>query len=610
MALSLGRLARDVAGAGVGSLAGLFTYVLGILASHGRPLSVADALALARVALETGSRMEIGCAVVGAIVGIVVGRHSWRASGAASYVALSLVVAGYVIHATVFALPGVPLGSLPLSLLLFATELASLLMVLAQSFYALDVTSRKRWSRKPAKVAFSPYYTPKVAVHIAAYNEPFPLVRDTIDHALALDYPKEQLVVMVLDDSTDAETVETLSRYCAEKGVAYLHREERRGFKAGALNEALTKTPPDAELIAVLDADYQVRPEFLRETVGHFIDPKLGFLQTPQDYRNGDESFLARQYHAADAYFYRAILPSRNEENAIIFCGTMGILRRSAIEDAGGWGERFLTEDAELSIRILESRYDSLYVNRTYGKGLVPATFDAYQRQHHRWAYGSVQVLKSHLRRLLLGRLTLRQRIDFFVGGIHWFDGVIVLALAMLMLGMGVAEVAGFDIATHHANEVWLVGLVPIFLLFDSLARLHLALRRNVGLPLGAALGVIGMWMSVKFSNASGALAALVGKPLAFARTPKDSEGRVGRLAALRRALRQTRLETAMALALGTVSTALFAQPDATGAGLALASWLGYYALVFLCAPFYAYKSYTTLRPAQTLKNAAPSAPA
>lgn len=608
--MSLGRLARDVVGAGVGALAGVFTFVVGMLAASGRPLAVADALALARVALETGSRMEIGCVVVGAVVGVVVSRHSWRASGAASYVALALVVAGYVIHAALFALPDVPLAALPLSLMLFATELASLVMVLAQAFYALDVTSRKRWRRKSAKVAFSPYYTPKVAVHIACYDEPFQLVRETIEHALALDYPREQLVVMVLDDSPDEEAVAQLSRFCDEKGVTYLHREDRRGFKAGALNDALAQTPAEVELIAVLDADYQVRPEFLRETVGHFIDPKLGFLQTPQDYRNGDESFLARQYHAADAYFYRAILPSRNEENAIIFCGTMGILRRAAIEDAGGWGERFLTEDAELSIRILESRYESLYVNRSYGKGLVPATFDAYQKQHHRWAYGSVQVMKAHLRRLLLGRLTLRQRIDFLVGGVHWFDGVIVLALAIVLLGMGVAEAAGYDVATHHANEVWLVGLVPVFLLFDSLARLHLALQRSMRLPATAALGVIGMWMSVKFSNASGALAALLGKPLVFARTPKEAEGRATRLAALRRALRLTRLETIMALALAGVCAALLAPGGVPTARVLLAVWLAYYALVFACAPLYAYKSYTTLRPAQTLKSAAPSAPA
>ena len=611
------RLLRDLVGAGVGGLAGLLTFVVGSLAADGEALMAADAPALALAILRSGTKLEAGCLLVGMVVGVVVSRHSWRAVGAASYVSLALVVAGYALHVVLFALPSLPARTLPLALLLFALELASLLMVLAQAFYALDVSARKRWRRRPTRVPFSSYYTPKVAVHVAAYNEPFDLVRGTLESVLALDYPKEQLVVMVLDDSTDPAAVERLARWCGEHGVVHLHREDRRGYKAGALNEALARTPPDAELVAVLDADYRVRPEFLRETVGYFIDPKLGFVQTPQDYRNADDSFLARQYYVADAYFYRAILPSRNEENAIIFCGTMGVLRKAAIEDAGGWGERFLTEDAELSVRILETGYDSLYLDRTYGHGIVPATFDAYQRQHHRWAYGSVQVVKGHLRRLLLGRLTVRQRIDFLVGGLHWLDGAVVFALAAVLLAMGVAELAGAPLASHHAQEMWLLALVPVFLLFDGVARVHLALRRALRLPLSATLGVMGMWMSVKFSNARGALAALAGRPLAFARTPKDAQGRSGRAEALRRAWRLARLETCMMLALASVSLALgvpearaaWAGGDVVLPRLLLATWLAYYALVFACAPLYAYKSYTTLRPAPDAPPAPEPAP-
>ena len=104
----------------------------------------------------------------------------------------------------------------------------------------------------------------------------------------------------------------------------YLHRADRTGFKAGALNHALRLTPADAELIAVVDADYHVEPEYLKETVGYFIDPGLGFVQTPQDYRNIHQSFLTKQYYFADGYFYRAMLPSRNEVNSTSFCGTMG----------------------------------------------------------------------------------------------------------------------------------------------------------------------------------------------------------------------------------------------------------------------------------------------
>ena len=117
-----------------------------------------------------------------------------------------------------------------------------------------------------------------------------------------------------------------------ENGVTYVHRINRGGYKAGALNNALKLTPSDVEIISVIDADYHVEPEYLRETVGYFIDSGLGFLQTPQDYRNVHQSFLTRQYYFADGFFYRAIMPSRNEANAISFCGPMGLVRRDGPE--------------------------------------------------------------------------------------------------------------------------------------------------------------------------------------------------------------------------------------------------------------------------------------
>src|SRR5439155_9203648 len=132
----------------------------------------------------------------------------------------------------------------------------------------------------------------------------------------------------------------------------------------------------DVALVGIVDADYWVQPDYLQNVVGYFVDPRISFVQTPQDYRNIEESFLTRQYKLAEAYFYQGVMPSRNEQSSIIFCGTMGILRASALKQVGGFAEDQICEDAEISVRLAAAGWESLYVNRSFGKGLMPAVFD------------------------------------------------------------------------------------------------------------------------------------------------------------------------------------------------------------------------------------------
>jgi hypothetical protein len=350
----------------------------------------------------------------------------------------------------------------------------------------------------------------------------------------------------------------------------------------------------------------------LRDTVGYFIDPDIAWLQTPQDYRNREQSFLTEQYYLADAYFYRTVLPSRNEENSIIFCGTMGILRKDALIKVGRWGEEFITEDAELSVRLVDSGWKSLYVNKTYGRGLIPPTFEGYKKQHYRWAFGGAKILRGHYKRILFGNFTPRQRFDYFVSSIHWFEGIFVLAIALAILALGIAELFNLDLATHHSQEILLIGLVPLFLLLDGFTRMHMVLRKTMGLGFGGTVRVMGMWFSIKFSNMTASVKALAGVDIPFVRTAKAPERRVGRGEALSRSIRLTKFEFAMASLFFLTSMGLFVKSAtwATGGGAAtlvrffLAFWLLYYALLFAAAPIYAYKSYVTFKP-----DAADSAP-
>lgn len=587
----------------IGGLAGLAIYCVAYVIVFRTAVPSDAYVRLFVAAIYSATPSEFLFVGVAASAGVLLSRYSWRLYGILTFVSLLFVVLGYTMYTMTWTLPAVPPDHRAFSLLLFFAEVLSLFMVLLYSFYTIDVAARKHWRRTIDEAPFSPYYLPKVAIHVPTFNEQPELVQSTLRHLMALDYPRDRFLIMVGDDSTQPERAEPLRAFCAQYGIFYLHREDRRGFKAGALNALLEMTPADANLVAVIDADYEVKPEYLSQVAGYFVDPDLGWLQTPQDYRNRHASFLTEQYYLADAYFYRTILPSRNEENSIIFCGTMGILRKRAVLEVGGWGEKYITEDAELSARLLNAGWKSLYVNKTFGYGLIPTSFEAFKRQQYRWAFGGGRILRGHAMRFLFGRFTLRQRLDYLVGTINWFEGAFIFAIALFVLAMGLSDLFGADIASHHANEILLVGLVPIFLLVDGLTRVHLVLRRSVNLGFGGTLRMLGMWFSVKFSNARAAIMGLAGPNIPFVRTPRRSSLNMDRLQALTHAIRLTKFESFMAVvlfatALGVAIKVAFTFGNAGSTGrIFMAFWLLYYTLVFVAAPLYAYKSLTTQRP-------------
>ncbi|BAS11721.1 xyloglucan glycosyltransferase 4 [Arthrobacter sp. Hiyo8] len=164
------------------------------------------------------------------------------------------------------------------------------------------------------------------------------------------------------------------------------------------MNWAAGHTDPEAELIGVVDADYQVRPDWLRKTVGHFTEPRTGFVQAPHAYRDHAGSRFRRWANWEYAVFFTTGMAALNEHNAGLTVGTMSLIRRAALEEAGGWAEWCLTEDSELAIRIHALGYDSVYLNEPFGWGLIPETFTAYRKQRFRWTYGPVQEMRRHWR--------------------------------------------------------------------------------------------------------------------------------------------------------------------------------------------------------------------
>ena len=278
---------------------------------------------------------EVGLAgaafIATAVVRAAMRRWSWV--GAQLFAAATLASVFYLLYAAsityVVARDAVYLVA---SSLLLVLEIAALALALSYLFEIVDTLSRRSERLHPT----DPSYLPKVAVQIPAYNEPLEVVGETLDALAVVDYP--DLIVQVVDNNTpDRETWTALQAKCEQLGARFqfMHLENWPGYKAGALNEATRRLPKDVEIVAVVDSDYVVRPDWLRATVGHFADPGVAFVQTPQNYRDWEDDQYLRGLYYSYRYFFEITMPSRARRNAIIFAGTMGLIRRRALEEIG-----------------------------------------------------------------------------------------------------------------------------------------------------------------------------------------------------------------------------------------------------------------------------------
>ncbi|KRE60991.1 glycosyltransferase [Nostocoides sp. Soil756] len=236
--------------------------------------------------------------------------------------------------------------------LLLALELAAFVLFVSYAYELHDALGSRRWVRRAttASTPAVPGREPFVSIHVPTHNEPPELVVETLERLLALEYPAYE--VLVVDNNTDDELVAPVEAFCARHpDVLRFHRLlDWPGFKSGALNFALEQVDPRTELVGVVDADYQVDADWLTLATVPFAEDRVAFVQSPQDYRGWEGAqYLRSLYHSYD-YFFAVSQPSRDERDAAIFGGTMGLVRRRALVEVGGWDERCVTEDAELSL--------------------------------------------------------------------------------------------------------------------------------------------------------------------------------------------------------------------------------------------------------------------
>ncbi len=381
-----------------------------------------------------------------------------------------------------------------------------------------------RWRRRltPATDAPPAIRLPKVSVHVPCYNEPPDMVIDTLKALQRLDYPDFE--VLVIDNNTkDPAIWQPVRTFCENLGPSFrfFHLEPWPGYKAGALNFALGETAPDAEIIATIDSDYVVERNWLRDLAGLFEDPKLALVQAPQDYRDAHESAFKRMCFWEYAGFFHLGMHHRNERNAIIQHGTMTMVRRSALEEVGGWAEWCITEDAELGLRLFEAGYDAQYVQHSYGRGLMPDSFAAFRKQRFRWAYGAVQIVKHHWRELLpfrRSRLSSGQRYHFVAGWLGWVaDG-----LQLMFILAALAWSAGIVLLPHYFEPPLTLFMAATLSLFSFKVVKSLWLyvaRVRCGVP--DALGAAIAGLALSHTVAKAILYGIFTSKLPFLRTPK-----------------------------------------------------------------------------------------
>jgi len=373
----------------------------------------------------------------------------------------------------------------------------------------------------------SDFNYPKVSLHVPIHNEPPEMVKQTLFALAKLDYPN--LEVLVIDNNTKDNAVwQPIEAECKRLGVMFqfFHLENWPGFKAGAINYALEQAAKDAEIIAVIDSDYIVDPDWLKSLVPYFAKQDVGFVQAPQDYRDWQENRFKAFCHWEYAGFFQIGMVQRNESNAIIQHGTMTLVRKSALEYVGNWGEWCICEDSELGLRLYRAGYDSVYVQDSFGRGVTPDTMSGYMTQRHRWVYGAMQILKRHWQALLLGNnaeLTPAQRYYFVAGWLPWFSDALALVFTFASLFLTAQIVYGPVHSELPVNAFILptIGLFG-FKVFRTLWLYHARVSCSKLQTLGAAIAGLALTHTVAKAIWQGLFTS--GRP--FLRTPKFEKQR------------------------------------------------------------------------------------
>lgn len=407
-------------------------------------------------------------------------------------------------------------------------------LILASYFFVLLILAVYGWHRYYLVYAYMkhkheqpvPHFTldplPVVTIQLPLYNEMY-VVDRLVDAVCQIDYPRELLEIQVLDDSTDEtrQIAELAVRRHAAQGVdiKYLHREDRTGYKAGALEEGLKVAR--GRFVAIFDADFIPKPDFLMQSVHFFSNPKVALVQARWGHINEDYSLLTKiQSVLLDAHF---VLEhgSRNRAGLFFnFNGTAGIWRKTAIADGGGWQHDTLTEDLDLSYRTQLRGWQFVFIQDHVAPAELPVEMNAFKSQQHRWAKGSIQTFLKLMPRILQSDQPFKVKAEAFFHLSANFNYPLMCVLSVLMAP---SMIIRYNMGWY---EMLLIDIPLFFAATASVANFYMVCQRELYpktwterlkyLPLLMSIGI-----GLAVNNTKAVFEALFGKPSEFVRTPK-----------------------------------------------------------------------------------------
>lgn len=370
---------------------------------------------------------------------------------------------------------------------------------------------------------------PRVTVQIPSYNEMYVMER-IIDAVCSFDYPRDRMDIQVLDDSTD-ETQriarDAVARW-RDRGldIHYIHRQDRTGFKAGALENGLRTAK--GEFVAIFDADFVPYPDFLQKSIHYFTDTNVGMVQGRWEHLNREFSFLTKtQAIFLDGHFMLESFTRFLSGRFFNFNGTAGIFRTKAIEEAGGWQHDTLTEDLDLSYRAQMKGWKFVFLHDLQVPAELPVEISGYKSQQCRWAKGAMQTCKKSLLKVLRGNYDPREKLEawYHLTGNITYPLMVILALllfpAMIVrYNQGLFELLMLDLPLF----ILAFSSVSVFYITSQKALHKDWLKRIAYIP---GLMAVGIGMSIPGSKA--VLEGAFGLKSPFVRTPKFSvEGNKG----------------------------------------------------------------------------------
>jgi cellulose synthase/poly-beta-1,6-N-acetylglucosamine synthase-like glycosyltransferase len=334
------------------------------------------------------------------------------------------------------------------------------------------------WSKIPYKLSKS--YKPFVTVQIACKSEPYDIVNGAVEAMTKLDYPNYEVIV-INSNNTDTKNWHKIRDYVKSCGdnFHFVHLDKVDGFKAGALNY-LNKhhVHQDAEVIAVVDCDYLVTPDFLNKTVGYFADPKVGIVQAPQNYYNVNKynSGLYYEYRS----FFSIVMHQAQRLKLVTFTGTMGMIRTDLVRKGLDWNEWCITEDVEAGVSINSKGLRGVYVDQDLGRGLMPFDYSSLIKQRQRWAYGNMQIILKDLFSVLLNTaLTVKQKFAFIAQLATWFH--FELLISIVYLALSALQLLGIQSPYISASSHIMIILLALSLI-SNFVYFIVGLRRDTNL--------------------------------------------------------------------------------------------------------------------------------